>query len=45
MIFSQIKLGGTSWHMKPISVILLFSADLEILSNMWNFDCNTCLVK
>ena len=44
MLFSQIFTGGNSWHMKPMSVILLFSADCGLSSNMWNFYCNPCLV-
>ena len=37
-------MGGTSFHMKPMPVILLFSSTCYSLSNMWNFDCNPFLV-
>ena len=45
MLSSQIRLGGTSWHMKPVPVILLFSSSRDSLSNMCNFDLNTFLVR
>ena len=45
MFFSKIRLGGNSFHMKPMPVIFLFSDAHESLSNMWNLDCNPCLVR
>ena len=45
MLFYQIILGGISWHMKPMSVILLLSASRESLSQTWNYYWNPCLVR
>ena len=37
-------MGGTSWHMKPMPVIFLFSDARALLFNMWNFYWKPCLV-
>ena len=44
MLSSKIILGGTSFYMKPMPVIFLFSTDCDPLSNTYNFDWNPCLV-
>ena len=44
MLFSKIRMGGTSCHMKNMPVILLFSYDRDSLSNMWNLDWNPCML-
>ena len=44
-LFYKIRLGGTNWHMKLIPVLLIFSSACDSLSNMWNFDCNPCLIR
>ena len=44
MLIYQMKLGGTSWNMKPMPVIFLFSATRDLLYQTWNFYCNPCLV-
>ena len=38
-------MGGTSWNMKPMPMILLFSDARDLFSNMWNFDWNPCLIR
>ena len=43
MIFYKIMMEGTSWNMKPMPVIFLFSATRECFSSMWNFDLQSCL--
>ena len=45
MLFYKIRPGGTSWYMKPVPVIFLFSATHDSLYNMWNFYWNPCLVS
>ena len=45
MVYSKIFMGGTSWYMKPMPVIFLFSAACDSLSNMRNFDWNPCMVR
>ena len=37
-------MGGTSYNMKPMPFILIFSAAPDSLSNMWNFYWYPCLV-
>ena len=45
VIFYQIRLGGNSCNIKPMPVILVFSAAHYSFSNMWNFYWNPCLVR
>ena len=45
MLIYQMKLGGTSWNMKPMPVIFLFSASRESLYQIWNYYWNPCLVR
>ena len=37
-------MGVTSWLMKPMPVLLLFSATHDSFSNTWNFYWEPCLV-
>ena len=37
MLFSQIRMGWTTWHMKPLSVIFIISTTYAWFSKMWNF--------
>ena len=45
MLSYKINLEGTSGYMKHVSVIFLFSAARDSLSNMWNFNWNPCIIK
>ena len=45
VLSSKIRLGVTRWYMKPMPVILFFSAACDSLLDMWNFDCNPFLVR
>ena len=44
-LFSKISLVGTSWYMKPMPVMFLFSDTCDSLPNMCNFYWNPFLVR
>ena len=44
VLSSKIRLGVTSWYMKPMPMIFLFCAAHDSLCNMWNFYWNPFLV-
>ena len=45
MLFSQMSLGGTSWNMKNMPMIFLFSASRDSLYNMRNYYWKPFLVR
>ena len=44
MLFSLIRPVGTSYNMKPMPMVFIFSVDRDSFSNIWNFDWYPCLV-
>ena len=45
MLFYQVIMGGTSWHMKLMPVIFLFSTARDSFYSLWGFYWNPCLVR
>ena len=45
MLFYKISLGGTSWNMQPMPMILIFSATRDRFYSTWNFHWDPCMVK
>ena len=45
ILFSKIRLVGTSWYMKPMPMIFLFSTTCDLLYNMWEFFWKPSMVR
>ena len=45
MLFSHIGLEVTSCNMKPMPMILIFSATRDRFYSTWNFHWDPCMVK